>query len=634
MCRIAGALSLTDKPVQEKDVVAMRDTMIPGGPDDAGVWLGAQHRIGLGHRRLSILDLSSAGHQPMLSADGRYIICYNGEIYNFRQIRAEFEATGLRFKSDCDTEVLLHVFSVEGLNGLNRFHGMWAFAVWDNQEQILTLARDRIGVKPLYYAVQNGLFLFSSELKGIMAHPQFVRRVDNTALQLFLEYSYVPHPYSILEDAHKLGPGQWLKINTTGRIELGTWWSATHNLVTDFNWSDQAQVELELENRMMRSFERRMVADVPVGVFLSGGIDSSLLLALLRERLGKNIKTFTIGFEEDEFNEAHHAQKVAQALGADHHELYLRPDRGLEIIDRLPQIWDEPFGDNSAIATYLVSEFAVKHVKVALSADGGDELFCGYPKYWLTMQRVAAMRRHSLLCKGISSMPPFLLEAIGRWRTGNKLLKIQDLTRATGGALERNAFAYGQHVYSHYQLERLIGKTQHTNGLPQMSQWECVSAKDPLAKMLAIDLMSYHADDIHVKVDRASMANALEAREPFLDHEIVEFALGMPTAMKLPGGDPTKSKQILRTILYKYVDKKLIERPKMGFGVPLDRWLNHELKSLVDFSLNAKRLELEGLFNSQYVEAIRASFHKNPKQELSKIWNLIVFQMWRAKWLS
>jgi asparagine synthase (glutamine-hydrolysing) len=632
VCRITGILSFDGKLVDKHDLILMRDTMIAGGPDDAGLWLDQNHRIGFGHRRLSILDLSSAGHQPMHTPDGRFTICYNGEIYNFRSIRSELEQQGISFKSDCDTEVLLHAFANEGLACLNRLHGMFAIAIWDAHEKVLTLTRDRIGVKPLYYALQGGSFLFGSELKSIMAHPRFERRLSTKALQLFLEYSYVPHPHSILEDAFKLGPGQWLQVNDKGRVEVGTWWSASENLVTDFDWADHVAVERELEARMTRSFERRMVADVPVGVFLSGGIDSSLLLALLKERIGGDIKTFTIGFDESEYNEAHYAKKVAKALGSDHHELYLQPERGLEIIEQLPTIWDEPFGDNSAIATYLVSEFAVKHVKVALSADGGDELFCGYPKYWLTMERVAAMRRHPFVCRTLAASPSILLEGIGRKYSGNKLLKIKDLMSADG-SLERNAFVYGQHVFSNYQLERLMAISGHSDWLPQMALWDRFPSADPLAKMMAIDLSSYHTDDIHVKVDRASMANSLEAREPFLDHEIVEFALGIPGSMKLPNHDQAKSKQILRNVLYKHIDKTLIERPKMGFGVPLDHWLNNQLKGLVDNLLRPEKLANDGLFNPAYVAKIRQSFARNPKQELNKIWNLVVFQMWKERWL-
>ena len=632
MCRIAGVLTLDEKPIVEPEVIAMRDTMTKGGPDDAGLWIDSNYRVGFGHRRLSILDLSSAGHQPMHTPDGRYTICYNGEIYNFRAIREELQKNGAFFHSDCDTEVLLHAFAAEGINCLHRFHGMFSFAIWDSQDKNLTLVRDRIGVKPLYYARQNGIFLFASELKAIMAHPSFERKISTEALELFLQYSYIPHPFSILQNTNKLGPGQWLTIDAKGKTEIGTWWSLSASVVTDFDWKDQSAVERELEERLFRSFEMRMVADVPVGVFLSGGIDSSLLLALLSQHSTSKINTFTIGFDEGEYNEAHYAKKVAAALSSEHHELYLKPERGLEIIGLIPEIWDEPFGDNSAIATYLVCEFAVKHVKVALSADGGDELFCGYPKYWLTQQRVESMHKHKLLCQLIAKIPSSILESVGRKITGNKLLKIKDLTDLKGD-LEKNSFIYGQHVFSDFQLKRLIKGSTHKIWLPQAQIWENFLLSDPLVKMMAVDLCSYHTDDIHVKVDRASMSNSLEAREPLLDHEIVEFAFGMPSHYKLPGNDTTKSKNILRKILYKYIDKDLIERPKMGFGVPLDKWLNSELQSLVDICLSPKLLEEQGIFDPHYVQQIRVSFARNPKQELNKIWNLIVFQMWYKRWM-
>ena len=633
MCRIAGAFSINENEIVPDHIQYMRDTMVNGGPDDAGLWINYTRNIGFGHRRLSIIDLSSAGHQPMHTDCGRYTICYNGEIYNFREIREELERKGVNFRSDCDTEVLLHAFSCYGINCLSRFHGMFAFAIWDEEEATLTLARDRIGVKPLYYSLQNGIFFFGSELKAIMAHPRFDKKLSNRGLELFLEYSYIPHPYTILEDTNKLGPGQWLTVNKHGTIESGTWWSLKDRVVEDFDWDDKTAVEDELEMRLMRSFERRMVADVPVGLFLSGGIDSSLLLALLSRNSGRQLKTFTIGFNESEYNEADHAQKVASAFNSDHHELYLEPDRGLEIIDQLSTVWDEPFGDNSAIATYLVSEFAVQHVKVALSADGGDELFCGYPKYWLTKQRVASIRNYQLLCRMLAYTPSFVLETAGRNFFGNKLLKIKDLMRHFPD-IDKNTFIYGQHVFSQFQLEKLHQRDYIGGGLPQGELWDAFPSDDPLTRMMAVDLCSYHVDDIHVKVDRATMHNSLEAREPFLDQEIVEFAFGMPSTYKLPDNDPNKSKNILRKILYKYVDKSIIERPKMGFGVPLDRWLNNELKTMVDALLNPSKLKSQEIFNPTYVSQILLSFKKKPKQELSKVWNLLVFQMWYEKWMK
>lgn len=634
MCRIVGWLCIDKSKRVDKHVLRlMRDSMFLGGPDGAGIWLDSSRSIGLAHRRLSILDLTQTGSQPMSSASGRFTVTYNGEIYNFEEIRAELSALGIRFEGRSDTEVLVNAFEVLGVDCVKRFHGMFAFAIWDNIDNKLTLVRDRIGVKPLYYARQEGNFYFSSELKGIMSNPRFVRRIDPKAMELFLKFSYVPSPYCILEDCKKLEPGSWLTIDSDNIIETGRWWAPETSEVTEFNWKDDQAVKAELINRLKISAEYRLVSDVPVGMFFSGGIDSSLLLAIIRKELGRDISTFTIGFDEGEYNEAHHAKRVANYLGSEHHELYLSPNTGIDLIDELPQIWDEPFGDSSAIATHLVSKFAKEKVKVALSADGGDELFCGYPKYWLSINRAANIDRHRLLTSLISLSPDRFLEFAGRSGIGNKFLKIKEIKKSTL-PLMNSTFMLSQHVYSNFQIERLLKRSTLSLSEQILNMPTSSGGVSDVKAMLVQDLQTYHSDDIHVKVDRASMANSLEAREPLLDQMVVEFALGMPDRYKIDGTNPDTSKKLLREVLSDYVPQELTQRPKMGFGVPLDHWLNNELEPLVRRVLDPIKLEEEGIFNSQYVMQLLSAFKRNPKREVNKIWNLVVLQRWKEHWID
>jgi asparagine synthase (glutamine-hydrolysing) len=632
MCRFAGLVSLSSKKIDQYSLELMRDSMISGGPDDAGIWINQDGRVGLSHRRLSIFDLSKSGHQPMQSSNGRYTLCYNGEIYNFREIKKDLQKKGVLFNSDCDTEVLLHSFALLGITCLNQFHGMFSFAIWDSHLQTLTLARDRLGVKPLYYAVQDGLFYFGSELKSIMSHPRFIKKISNIGLELFFKYSYIPHPITILEDCNKLAPGQWLTIDMLGNCKLGTWWSLNNAIKYDFDWSDLSAVENELEERLIRSFEMRMNSDVDVGVFLSGGIDSSLLLALVGKNRKKKINTFTLGYDDAEYNESYYAKRVANALSSNHHEIFLNSRIGLEIIELLPEIWDEPFGDSSAIPTYFLSKFTSKYVKVALSADGGDELFCGYPKYWLTLERINLFKKFPIFFNLINKTPTFLLEVFEHKFIGERLIKIQDLI-TFGKNLEKNTFIYGQHVFTDSQVKKLLKNSFGNYWLPQYDTWDHIPTNDLLTKMMVFDLNTYHTDNIHVKVDRASMSNSLEAREPFLDQDIVEFALGMPSYYKLPNRNKNQSKNILRKILYKYIDRKLIERPKMGFGVPIDKWIFNDLKYFKSSYLDKELVKKQGILNADYVEDLCRMFAKNPNYEIKKFWNLIVFQMWYKKWM-
>lgn len=632
MCRIAGVLQLNSEQIDMNNVAAMRDTMILGGPDSSGIWCDEAKSIAFGHRRLAILDLSSAGHQPMLTNDGRYVVTYNGEIYNFKELRANLEKSGHRFQTETDTEVLLKSFELEGVDCVKKFKGMFAFAIWDNHERKLVLVRDRIGVKPLYYKKTASEFIFGSELKALVKHKNFDKKISTQALQLFLQYSYVPAPYSIFDGCYKLEPGHWLEIDILGNIKVLKWWSISNKIETNVDWNDEIAVKRELKDRLIKSFDLRMVSDVPVGLFLSGGIDSSLLLSLLSEGGDRRLDTFTIGFNEVEYNEAESAKQLATQFKTNHHELYLDAEQSLPIIDSLYDIWDEPFGDTSSISTYLVCNFASKYVKVALSADGGDELFGGYPKYWLSYQRNKKIQKYKNLLKLLTYVPDTVLDKLAKNGMGNKLLKVKDILSFSGDPL-LNTFVYGQHNFTDFQLSKLLDTpTSKRFYSTKLAEIKAMQSNDPLFNMLALDLQTYHVDDIHVKVDRASMANSLEAREPFLDQDVVEFAFAMPSKYKIPNFDSKNSKYILRKILGEYVDDEFLNRPKKGFGVPLDKWLQHELKHLIERYLSKDFLRKQGIFCPDYTESIIKAFHRKPKQELNKIWNLISFQLWYEKW--
>ncbi len=633
MCRIVAVIDR--RGVQARDphglIETMRDTMQAGGPDDAGLALftqGAQGTVALGHRRLSVIELSPLGHQPMASSDQRYHIVFNGEIYNHAELRAELIPLGHTFRSHSDTEVILAAYSQWGKESFKRFRGMWAFAIWDNQEQQLLLCRDRIGVKPLYWYHQGGLTLIASELKALYAHPDLPRRINPTGMRLFLQYNYIPFPHTICVGVEKLAPGTWLTINRSGEVARGAYWRLQDAASRSPSMMDEREATDELERRLREAFRYRMVSDVPVGLFLSGGVDSSLLLALLAKESSSKLKTFTIGFAGTGLDEAPYARAIASALGSEHYEMNQDVDAALAIVSKIPDVWDEPFGDASAIPTWLVAQFARKHVTVALSADGGDELFGGYPKYWRSRDRARRLEKKWGIDRFRAQLPRAFINHLGR-RYGigvNKLLKAKEILLSPK-TLAHAAFVIGQQTFIDTDIDQLLVNPAAT-GTTSFDAWDEFPL-DNLNRMMAMDLQTYHVDDIHVKVDRATMAHGLEGREPLVDHELVEFAQTLPSAMKIRG---STGKNILRQVLYRHVDRSLIERPKMGFSPPLDRWLANDMAPLVEDFLSEKRTKDVGIFKVSAVSEVRRAFAGRAKDNTQKLWNLVIFEQWRQRW--
>jgi asparagine synthase (glutamine-hydrolysing) len=630
------------------DVVRrMSDTLVHRGPDDAGYWHDEGHGIRLGHRRLSIVDLSPAGHQPMQSSGGRYVIVYNGEIYNHPSLREQLEAAGCApcWRGHADTETLLAGFDAWGIQGtLERVVGMFAFAVWDRATAELTLGRDRVGEKPLYYGWQGrgnqAAFLFGSELKALRAHPSFEHRIDRGALSLQLRHNYIPAPYSIYEGIAKLEPGSLLSVSLARREpELRRYWSglqvAESGAADVFSGTAVDAVD-ELEKLLKDAVRRQMMADVPLGAFLSGGVDSSTIVALMQAQSPRPVKTFSIGFHEYGYNEAEHAKAVAAHLGTEHIELYVTAEEAMAVIPRLPALYDEPFSDSSQIPTFLVSQLARRHVTVSLSGDAGDELFCGYNRYQMTAglwHRVAAvplpLRR--LAAKGLTSVSPQSWDTLAQAvkgvlprslrlpNTGDKLHKgagVMDCTSSDALYLK---------LVSHWQdpASVVVGGFEPPTLLTDAAHKG--ARLDDIQRMMALDLMTYLPDDILVKVDRAAMGVSLETRVPFLDHRVVEFAWRLPQSVKLHDG---QTKWVLRQVLYRHVPPALIERPKMGFGVPIGDWLRGPLREWAEALLDPLRLWNEGFFHPAPIREKWEEHLSGRRNWQYCLWDVLMFQAW------
>jgi len=679
MCGIVGYISKSyDHKQFEKIVCGMSDALIHRGPNDSGVWADLNHDIALGHRRLSIQDLSEAGHQPMHSSCGRFVTVFNGEIYNHLKIRSQLAVgsppgesllpvdnspsrQSIEWRGHSDTETLLAAFEVWGVEKtLKACVGMFAIALWDRQEKTLTLARDRMGEKPLYYGWQGDSFLFGSELKALKAHPDFIGEIDRQALTLLLRYNYIPAPYSIYKGICKLLPGTYLQIPITNpktsgecrlrqRVSPGgqvtshqllpkAYWSlaevAERGQADSFTGNDREAVD-QLESTLGDAIEGQQLADVPLGAFLSGGIDSSLVVSLMQARSSQAVKTFTIGFDESDYNEAEHAKAVAAHLGTEHTELYLSPQDALDVIPRLPSLYDEPFADSSQIPTFLVAQMARQHVTVALSGDGGDELFGGYNRHtWSRSIRnktgwLAAPVRHGIGA-AVNSISPAswdkLNSSIGhilpmRYRAVQAGEKIHKVARLL--AVDSDAALYRGLVSQWVNADEIvIGGSE-----PELSQ-EAIATEDLFPgiehRMMYMDSIRYLPDDILCKVDRASMGVSLETRVPLLDHRVIELAWQLPLHMKIRNG---QGKWLLRELLFQHVPQKLIERPKQGFALPIASWLRGPLREWAEALLDETRLHSEGYFNPQPVRAAWEE-HLNGKNRQHQLWSILMFQAW------
>lgn len=620
----------------------MGEAIAHRGPDDSGVWLDVGAGIGLSYRRLSILELSPAGHQPMVSASGRYVIAFNGEIYNHLDLRLQLGDRAWRGHSD--TETLLAGFEIWGIEQtLQRAVAMFAIALWDRDTRTLTLARDRLGEKPLYYGWQGGVFLFGSELKALKQHPAFVGEVDREALALYLRYCCVPAPRSIYRGVCKLAPGTLLRVCASDRQlpEPKQFWSLKdvieHGQRELFQGSDAEAVAV-LEAKLLDAVRLQQIADVPLGAFLSGGIDSSTVVALMQAQSRRPVRTFTIGFQEAGYNEAEHAKAVARHLGTNHTELYVTPAQAQAVIPRLATLYDEPFADSSQIPTSLVSQMAREHVTVSLSGDAGDELFGGYNRYaWATkiLQYPRPLRK--LLAHGFTALSPsawnWLYRALApvlpksmRFALpGDKAHKLASIL----GAESQAAIYRGLVSTWPAPAEVVLGSEEPATLLDDRASWGDVAALEH--RMMALDAMTYLPDDILVKVDRAAMGVSLETRVPFLDHRVVEFAWQLPLSMKIRDG---QGKWLLRQVLYKYVPKELIERPKMGFGVPIDAWLRGPLREWAEALLDEARLRREGYFRPEPIRKKWREHLSGRRYWQYYLWDVLMFQAWREKWLG
>ena len=615
MCGIAGFLSIGAARPGEEMLRAMGDAMAHRGPDASGTFFSPDGRAGLSHRRLSILDLSPAGAQPMFSADRSLVLSFNGEVYNFREIRADLEGMGHVFRGGSDTEVMLAAFREWGVDSaVRRFIGMFAFALWDSGTRKLYLVRDRLGIKPLYLARLPGILLFASEMKALLAYPDFPREVDRSALQYFLEYQYVPGPHAIYRNVEKVLPGHIVEIGGDGSIADRTYWDL-------FDYWGKAQdrprteeeYEEELSALLDSSIRYRMISDVPLGAFLSGGIDSSLVVALMRKAASGPVKTFSIGFRESGYDESPHARAVAAHLGTDHHEKICTPQEAQTLVRKIPDAFDEPFADPSAIPTMLVSEFTRHNVTVGLSGDGGDELFCGYPRY--------AWVRHGSRVQGI---PGFLRRPLCSLLSRVPIHKVQRGAESVLYDDPAEMFFHTVGIFERRRLGEIVPEVVDDTHLPFFRTFRDPRCGGIVDRAMATDIKTYLVDDILTKVDRASMAYSLEARVPLLDHRIVEFAARLSMERKVHGG----TKYLLRKILYRHVPRRIIDRPKMGFGIPVNRWLRNELRPLLGEYLNEERVRREGFLRPEGVERVVREHLSGRRDHQYRLWALLVFAMW------
>jgi len=651
MCGIAGLIDTSHrkKAIElESVVMRMADTMSHRGPDDKGAWTDEKAGLALGHRRLSIIDLSREGHQPMASHCGRYVIVFNGEIYNFKELRKDLQASARKFRGHSDTEVMLEAISRFGVDGaLRKFNGMFAFAVWDRQMRLLSLARDRMGEKPLYYGWSGDTFLFASELKAMRAYPGFANEIDRDAVALYMRYNCIPAPFSIYKNIYKLPPASIMKIEASSsrprEADISCYWSLREAIEAgkkeQFKGSRREASEC-LENLLCDAIKLRMESDVPLGVFLSGGVDSSLVTALMQKQSAQKVKTFTIGFNEPGYNEAHHAKLVAHHLGTEHMEFYVTPAETMASIPRLADIYDEPFSDSSQIPTFLVSELTRKKVTVSLSGDGGDEVFAGYNRYfWVKdiWKKIGWINRDSrnALAGMLIAMSPEKWENIfhnlgnvlpkkARQRTpGDKIHKLADILSAAG------PYDMYAGLVSHWpDTDVLVPGSKEpltviTDGNARMG------GSDLTEEMMYKDAMTYLPDDILVKVDRASMASSLESRAPFLDHRVVEFAWSLPLAMKVKGRE---GKRLARELLYKYVPRKLVERPKMGFALPIDGWLRGPLRPWAEELLDESKIHREGFLNYLPIKKKWEEHVSGRRNWQYLLWDVLMFQSWHDRW--
>ncbi len=640
MCGITGFFGQQDVEHMSHLATAMAERIAYRGPDDFGVWVDSVEGIALAHRRLAIVDLSPAGHQPMLSESGRFVLVFNGEIYNHLELRQQLLQQGqqIAWRGHSDTETLLAAIEAWGLQAtLKACVGMFAIALWDTQEKTLSLARDRFGEKPLYYGWQNGVLLFGSELKAISAHPSFERRVNRDAVAQLLRYNYIPAPNSIWQGIQKLLPGTCI-VFRAGQPEAmpEAYWSlaevAEHGQNNLFQGS-LAEATEALHQALRTSIRGQMLADVPLGALLSGGVDSSMVVALMQSQSERPVKTYSIGFHEKQFDESGYARDVAKHLGTEHTELFMSAKGVLNTVPNMPSMYDEPFADSSQLPTSLVMALARQHVTVALSGDGGDELFGGYNRYLMAPKVWKLMR----------VLPPSLRGCLGRALQLVSPEHWDKLAKPFASLIKQNMVGNKVHNLSNRLINvktlddlivsltsewneqpNVVIRAEHTDSfINQPSLWPKID--DLASRIMFVDSMTYMPDDILVKVDRAAMAVSLETRAPFLDHRVAELAWTLPISMKIQNGI---GKHVLKQVLYKFVPQHLIDRPKMGFGIPLDKWLREELRDWAEALLAPERLKQEGYFDIAMVRDAWQAHLSGRKNYGHRLWSVLMFQAW------
>ena len=644
MCGITGFIQSRGVDVDTLTTRCQRmtNTLSHRGPDGDGIWIDPDEQVALGHRRLSIIDLSDAGAQPMVAASGRYVVTFNGEIYNFERLRQSPALRNYPFQGHSDTEVIAAAVQELGPEStIDRLEGMFAIAIWDRKDRELWLARDRVGKKPLYYGWCGSSFLFGSELKALRAHPEFVADLDRDALGQYLQYGWISQPFSIYSSIRKLPPGHRLKVQHASpawSAEPEMFWSARsvaeRGLEQPFSGDYTAAVD-ELDRVLNAATTDRMVADVELGALLSGGIDSSMIVALMQKNADRPVKTFSIGFWEEKYNEAHFARAVADHLKTEHHEMYVTPTEALDVVEQLPQIYDEPFADSSQIPTYLVCKMAREQLKVVLTGDGGDEQMAGYRRYkncvkhWRNVQRVPSPAK-----KAMSSVTAAMGRGSWRWasRSAAQERDVPRWTRKLGKISQRScnwtAGSPQQVLANHFNrclpVDRFVsGAVSRSTPLSSAEFW--TDGADPLKAMLHYDYTGYLPDDILVKVDRASMAVGLEARAPLLDHRVLELVWSLPNSHLFDGRE---GKHILRDLLTRYVPRELIDRPKRGFSVPIKEWLVGPLRDMVEDLISEQTLEQQGVFDARAVREAWQQHLYGWANHSELLWAVLMFQVW------
>lgn len=634
MCGIAGFVDF-NKNSTELNVKAMIAPLNHRGPDGEGTLLleNSEAVIGFGHKRLSIIDLSNNGKQPM-SLDHLYIT-FNGEIYNYKEIKIELLELGHQFRGESDTEMILHAYKQWGINAVDKFIGMFAIVLYDDLNKEILILRDRAGVKPLFYYQKNDLFLFSSELKSFQEHPKFEKNLNLDAVAAFMQYGNVPTPHCIFKNCKKVNPGHFIKIDLKSKNKQEIqYWNVYEYYKKPKSKISYQEAKQETKKILLSACNYRMVADVPVGIFLSGGYDSTTVAALLQSESTTKLKTFTIGVPDIGLNEAPYAKDIAHHLGTDHTEVHCTEEEALEMIKDLPFYYDEPFADSSAIPTTLVSKMARKDVTVALSADGGDEIFAGYNRYDFMVRygkklnKIPSFLRNSLVgvMNNVSSESLPILK--NKYNFHNRYEKLKTVLKDPS---KKEIMLSLSQQFTNKQMSKIMKNNFSELETMYQSNELLKESNSSLSYMMAIDFQTYLLDDILQKVDRATMTHSLEGREPFLDHRILEFAAQLPDNFKYNNGI---KKRILKDITHQYIPQKLLDRPKMGFAIPIASWLNNQLKDYVEEYINEDRIVKQGIFNWSYICQLKTSFYSGRKEYDTKLWYFLMFQMWYSKWMQ